>query len=190
MFVIHTGIVVVSVMLIITSMLTLIMLIIWKISIRWIGLFFVVFASIEGIYVSSILYKFILGGFLPLMFVFVIMTIMAIWHYVHVERYMFELRNKVSKDFIEKLATNPDINWVPRMGLLYLKLVQGIPPIFPHFISNIPSIHSVLVLVSIKPILIRKVALEEMLYFSLKQHLWLTVEAFSTLLKILLGPDN
>lgn len=152
-------------MLITTCMLTLIMLVIWKISIWWIALFFVVFVSIEGIYLSSVLYKFIQGGFLPLVFAFVLMTIMAIWHYVHVERYTFELRNKVSKDFIEKLATNPDINRVPGMGLLYSELVQGIPPIFPHFISNIPSIHSVLVFVSIKPIPINKVALEERFLF-------------------------
>ncbi|XP_059448545.1 potassium transporter 5-like [Corylus avellana] len=159
------GIAVVSVMLITTSMLTLIMLVIWKTSIWWIALFFVVFGSIEGVYLSAVLYKFTQGGFLPLVFAFVLMTIMAIWHYVHVERYTFELRNKVSRDFIEKLATNPDINRVPGIGLLYSELVQGIPPIFPHFISNIPSIHSVLVFVSIKPIPISKVALEERFLF-------------------------
>jgi KUP system potassium uptake protein len=162
---IHVGIAVVSVMLITTSMLTLIMLVIWKTSIWWIALFFVVFGSIEGVYLSSVLYKFTQGGFLPLVFAFVLMTIMAIWHYVHVQRYTFELRNKVSRDFIEKLATNPDINRVPGIGLLYSELVQGIPPIFPHFISNIPSIHSVLVFVSIKHIPISKVALEERFLF-------------------------
>ncbi|KAK2981637.1 hypothetical protein RJ640_011744, partial [Escallonia rubra] len=41
----------------------------------------------------------------------------------------------------------------------------GIPPILPHFIDNIPSIHSVLVLVSIKSILVSKVALEERFLF-------------------------
>ena len=165
LYISYAGIAVVSVMLITTSMLTLIMLVIWKTSIWWIALFFVVFGSIEGVYLSSVLYKFTQGGFLPLAFAFVLMTIMAIWHYVHVERYMFELRNKVSRDFIEKLATNPDINRVPGIGLLYSELVQGIPPIFPHFISNIPSIHSVLVFVSIKPIPISKVALEERFLF-------------------------
>ncbi|KAL2347306.1 hypothetical protein Fmac_001306 [Flemingia macrophylla] len=42
----------------------------------------------------------------------------------------------------------------------YEKLL-GIPPIFSHFISNIPSIHSVVVFVSIKAIPIAYVALEE-----------------------------
>ncbi|XP_030956987.1 potassium transporter 5 [Quercus lobata] len=159
------GIAVVTVMLITTGLLTTIMLVVWKTSIWWIALFLVVFGSIEGIYLSSVLYKFIQGGFLPLVFAFVLMTIMGIWHYVHKQRYMFELKNKVSNDFIRELATKPNINRVPGIAFLYSELVQGIPPIFPHFVSNIPSIHSVLVFVSIKSIPISKVAMEERFLF-------------------------
>lgn len=155
----------VTVMLITTGLLTTIMLVVWKTSIWWIALFLVVFGSIEGIYLSSVLYKFIQGGFLPLVFAFVLMTIMGIWHYVHKQRYMFELKNKVSNDFIKELATKPNINRVPGIAFLYSELVQGIPPIFPHFVSNIPSIHSVLVFVSIKSIPISKVAMEERFLF-------------------------
>ncbi|CBI27066.3 unnamed protein product, partial [Vitis vinifera] len=159
------GIAVVAVMVITTCMVTLIMLVIWKTSIWWIALFLVVFSSIEVVYLSSVLYKFKQGGFLPLAFSFVLMAVMGIWHYVHKERYMFELRNKVSSDYIKDLAANPRINRVPGIGLLYSELVQGIPPIFPHFIANVPSIHSVLVFVSIKNIPISKVALEERFLF-------------------------
>ncbi|KAF8020946.1 hypothetical protein BT93_G1380 [Corymbia citriodora subsp. variegata] len=159
------GIAVVSVMVITTCMLTLIMLVIWKTSIWWIVLFFVVFGSIELLYLSSVLYKFIQGGFLPLVFAAVLMTIMIIWHYVHKQRYMYELRNKVSSEFIRDLAANPRINRVHGVGLLYSELVQGIPPILSHFVANIPSIHSVLVLVSIKNLPISKVALEERFLF-------------------------
>ncbi|XP_059446908.1 potassium transporter 5-like [Corylus avellana] len=159
------GIAVVSVMVITTCMITLIMLVIWKTSIWWIALFFLVFGSIEVLYLSSVLYKFPQGGFLPLVFALFLMTIMGIWHYVHKRRYMFELRNKVSSDYVKELATNPNISRVPGIGLLYSELVQGIPPIFPHFIANIPSIHSVLVFVSIKSIPISKVAAEERFLF-------------------------
>lgn len=96
---------------------------------------------------------------------FVLVLMMGIWHYVHQRRYMFELNNKVSSDYIRDLAKNQDINRVPGIGLLYSPLVQGIPPIFPHFISNIPSIHSVLVFVSVKSIPISKVVAEERFLF-------------------------
>lgn len=152
-------------MVITTCMITLIMLVIWKTSIWWIALFFVVFGSIEVLYLSSVLYKFTQGGFLPLVFALFLMIIMGIWHYVQKRRYMFELNNKVSSDYVKELATNPNISRVPGIGLLYSELVQGIPPIFPHFIANIPSIHSVLVFVSIKSIPISKVSSEERFLF-------------------------
>ncbi|XP_030461776.1 potassium transporter 5-like [Syzygium oleosum] len=159
------GIAVVSVMVITTCLLTLVMLVIWKTSIWWIVLFVTIFGSIELIYLSSVLYKFIEGGFLPLVFAAFLMTIMIIWHYVHKQRYMYELKNKVSAEFIRDLATNPSINRVPGVAFLYSELVQGIPPILSHFVANISSIHSIIVLVSIKNLPISKVALEERFLF-------------------------
>ncbi|XP_020551449.1 potassium transporter 5 [Sesamum indicum] len=159
------GIAVVAVMLITTCLVTLIMLVIWKTRIWWISLFFVVFMSVELIYFSSVLYKFTQGGYLPLAFSFALMIMMGIWHYAHQQRYIFELKNKVSTAYVSDLVKNRDVNRLPGIGLLYSELVQGIPPIFPHFISNIPSIHSVVVFVSIKSIPISKVALEERFLF-------------------------
>ncbi|KAK8567839.1 hypothetical protein V6N13_105786 [Hibiscus sabdariffa] len=159
------GIAVVAVMLITTSIVTLIMLVIWKTNILWIILFCVFFGIVESVYLSSVLYKFIQGGYLPLAFSLVLMTIMGIWHYVHLKRYEYELKNKVSNEYVKELVEDPRINRVPGIGLLYSELVQGIPPIFPHFISSIPSIPSVLVFVSIKKLPISKVVLEEQFLF-------------------------
>ncbi|KAL2336391.1 hypothetical protein Fmac_010837 [Flemingia macrophylla] len=105
------------------------------------------------------------GGFVPIVLAFFLPIFMGIWHYVQKERYMFELKNKVSVEYLQKLANSPKVNRVPGIGLLYSELVQGIPPIFSHFISNIPSIHSVVVFVSIKAIPIAYVALEERFLF-------------------------
>lgn len=160
-----TGIAVVAVMVLTTFFVSLIMMVIWKTSIWAISLFFVVFGTVEIIYLSSVLYKFKEGGYLPLAFSAVLMLIMGIWHYVHVKRYMFELQNKVSSDYIKDLSSNPDINRIPGIALLYSELVQGIPPIFPHFIGKIPSVHSIVVFVSIKHIPICKVIMEERFLF-------------------------
>ncbi|XP_022748918.1 potassium transporter 5 [Durio zibethinus] len=159
------GIAVVAVMMITTCMVTLIMLVVWKTNILWIALFFVFFGAVEGIYLSSVLFKFVQGGYLPLAFSLALMIIMGIWHYVHQRKYDFELKNKVSNEYLKQLVEDPSINRSPGMGLLYTELVQGIPPIFPHFISSIPSIHSVLVFVSIKKLPISKIALEERFLF-------------------------
>ncbi|GFQ04434.1 potassium transporter 5 [Phtheirospermum japonicum] len=159
------GIAVVAVMLITTSLITLIMLVIWKTKIWWAFLFFFVFILIELVYFSSVLYKFTQGGYLPLALSLVLMIMMGVWHYAHQQRYVFELKNKVPSAYVRDLAKNGDIKRIPGIGLLYSELVQGVPPIFPHFISNIPSIHSVVVFVSIKSIPISKVAVEERFLF-------------------------
>ncbi|CAA6664153.1 unnamed protein product [Spirodela intermedia] len=159
------GIAVITVMLITTFMVSIIMLVIWKTSIWRIVLFLLVFGGIEAVYTSSALYKFSEGGFLPLALAFFLMSIMAIWHYVHREKYLFELKNKVSSSYLNDVALNPDVRRIPGIGLLYSELVQGIPPIFPHFIQNVPSIHSVLVFVSIKHLPISRVSLEERFLF-------------------------
>lgn len=161
----RAGIAVVTVMLITTFMVSIIMLVIWKTSLWRIMLFLGVFGGIEAVYISSALYKFTEGGFLPLVLSFFLMSIMAIWHYVHREKYLFELKNKVSSSYLDDVALNPNVRRIPGIGLLYSELVQGIPPIFPHFIQNVPSIHSVLVFVSIKHLPISRVSLEERFLF-------------------------
>ncbi|KAI3972135.1 hypothetical protein MKW92_006380 [Papaver armeniacum] len=159
------GIAVVSVMVITTHLVTLIMLFIWKTSMWLVALFYIVLVSIEATYLSAVLYKFTKGGYLPVALALVLMAMMGTWHYVHKKRYMFELQNKVSGEFVRDLVNNRDVNRIPGMGLLYSELVQGIPPIFRHFVDNIPSIHSVLVFVSIKRIPVSKVAAEERFIF-------------------------
>ncbi|XP_061375225.1 potassium transporter 5-like [Gastrolobium bilobum] len=159
------GIAVVCDMLITTCLVSFIMLVIRKKSIWLVALFFLPFSCIELVYFSAQLTKFVEGGFLPIVFALFLTMVMGIWHYVHKERYMFELKNKVSTDYLRKLTNNPSINRVPGIGLLYSELVQGIPPIFPHFIASIPSIHSVVVFVSIKAIPISRVILEERFLF-------------------------
>ncbi|KAG0461310.1 hypothetical protein HPP92_021607 [Vanilla planifolia] len=159
------GIAVVTVMIITTALVTLVMLFIWKTSIWWISLFVIVIGGIEAIYLSSVLSKFVKGGYLPLLFSLFLMLIMSIWHYVHVKHYKFELEHKVSSNYIQDLALNRNITRIPGIGLLYSELVQGIPPIFPHFIEKIPSIHSVLVFVSVKHLPIGKVEPHERFLF-------------------------
>ncbi|XP_065853916.1 potassium transporter 5 [Euphorbia lathyris] len=159
------GIAVVAVMVITTLMVTLIMLVVWKTRVWWIVLFFIVFLLVECVYLSAVLYKFKDGGYLPLAFSVVLMIVMGVWHYVHERRYLYELENKVSSEFIRELASNQAIKRLPGVGLLYSELVQGIPPIFPHFVANIPSVHSILVFVSIKYLPVSKVAPEERFLF-------------------------
>ncbi|KAL5064230.1 hypothetical protein RYX36_025967 [Vicia faba] len=159
------GIAVIGDMMITTILVSLIMLVIWKKSLWMVIIFFCVFGFTEILYFSSQLTKFTGGGYFPIVLALFLTMIMGIWHYVHKERYMFELKNKVSTEYLNELINNADVHRVPGIGLLYSELVQGIPPIFPHFVASVLSIHSVVVFVSIKTVPVSRVASEERFLF-------------------------
>ncbi|KAJ0971903.1 hypothetical protein J5N97_019862 [Dioscorea zingiberensis] len=155
------GIAVVAVMIVTTSLLVLIMLMIWQTNLLLIALFVIVFGSFELLYFSSVLYKFNKGGYLPLSFAAALFFVMYVWHYVQTKRHEFEVEHKVSAQYLSSLGSDLGISRVPGMGLLYTELTQGIPAIFPHFLTNLPAIHSVLVFVSVKYLPVNKVPTEE-----------------------------
>ncbi|CAL5011135.1 unnamed protein product [Urochloa decumbens] len=144
------GICVVLVMLITTLLLTLVMLLVWRANAAWVALFFAVFAAAESAYLSSVLYRFAHGGYIPAAISAGLMAVMVLWHYVHVRRYEHELERTVSHDAVRELLARRDVARVPGIGLLYTELVQGIPPVFPHLVDKIPSVHALLLFVSVK----------------------------------------
>ncbi|KAJ1294720.1 hypothetical protein BS78_01G167500 [Paspalum vaginatum] len=156
---------VVLVMIITTVLMTIVMLLVWKVNIWWIAIFFIVFMSTESVYTAAVLYKFTHGPYMPLAMSAVLMFIMIVWHYVHVKRYKYELDHTVSRDEVKDLLERRDLKKVPGLGLFYTELVQGIPPIFPHLIEKIPTIHSVIVFITVKKLSVPHVDVSERFLF-------------------------
>lgn len=148
-----------------SALLTLIMIMIWKTHIIFIILYVVVIGSVELIYLSSVLYKFDQGGYLPLAFAVFLIIIMLVWNYVYRRRYMYELSHKVPSEKVEEIVLNSNVRRIPGIAFFYSELVQGIPPIFEHYVANVPALHSVLVFVSIKSLPISRVPAEERFLF-------------------------
>ena len=148
-----------------SSFMVLVMIMIWKTHILLVISYVVVIGSIELLYLSSVLYKFDQGGYLPLAFALVLMVIMYIWNNVYRRKYYYELDNKISPEMVKELATSTNINRIPGLAIFYSELVHGIPPIFKHYMANVPALHSALIFVSIKSLPISKVPVEERFIF-------------------------
>ncbi|MCO5598048.1 hypothetical protein L7F22_052138 [Adiantum nelumboides] len=156
------GMAVLAVMLVTTTLVTLIMLMIWRTKLYLALAFFVIFGTVEMIYFTANLYKFTEGGWLPVAFSFILVVIMAVWHYVTSKKYKFESDNKVSMtSLVCRLESKLGLSRVPGIGLMYTQLVQGVPPIFDLFVDNMKALHSVLVFVSVKHLPISSVPVEE-----------------------------
>ncbi|MED6155238.1 hypothetical protein PIB30_003425 [Stylosanthes scabra] len=159
------GIAVVFVMTLTSGFLVLIMIMIWKTNILLIISYVLIIGSVEVIYLSSVLYKFDQGGYLPLAFAAVLMFIMYVWNNVYRRKYYYELDHKISPEKVKEIACNTSLCRLPGLAMFYSELVQGIPPIFKHYVANVPALHSVLIFVSIKSLPISKVPTEERFLF-------------------------
>lgn len=161
------GIAVVFVMTLTSTLLVIIMIMIWKVNIILVIAYVVVVGSVELLYLSSVLYKFYQGGYLPLAFAVFLMTIMYVWNDVYRSKYHYELDHKISPDQLWDIMAGVGSNCrrIPGLAIFYSELVQGIPPIFGHYMANVPVLHSVLVFVSIKSLPISKVPWKERFLF-------------------------
>lgn len=148
-----------------SAFLVLVMIMIWKTHIVLIILYVVIIGSVELVYLSSVLYKFDQGGYLPIAFALFLMSVMYIWNYVHRKKYYFELDHKISPDKVKEIMMENNSYRLPGLAIFYSELVHGIPPIFKHYVANVPALHSVLVFVSIKSLPISKVPIEERFLF-------------------------
>lgn len=142
-----------------------IMLVIWKTNILLVILYVLVISSTEYIYLSSVLSKFSQGGYLPFLFATALVFIMCTWNYVYRANYNYEINHKVSQEVIKDMIMDTNISRLRGLAIFYSQLAHGIPPIFKHYVDNVPALHSVIVFVSIKSLPISKVPLDERFLF-------------------------
>ncbi|KAF8017246.1 hypothetical protein BT93_H2438 [Corymbia citriodora subsp. variegata] len=159
------GIAVVFVFNITSIFLVIVMVMIWKTNILLVILYSLTIGLTEFLFLSSVLYKFIDGGYVPLVFAVVMVTIMLVWNYGYRKKYEYELENKVSREALVTIMSDTNIHRVPAVTLFYTDLVHGISPVFTQYVANVPALNSVLVFVSIKSLTISRVPLEERFVF-------------------------
>ncbi|CAN0911849.1 Putative potassium transporter 12 [Linum grandiflorum] len=156
-----SGTAVVVVTLVTTLLVTLIMILVWRCHWVFVILFAAFFFLIEGTYFASIILKVHEGGWVPLSIAACCFVAMYGWHYGRQKCYEFEIHGKVSMAWLVGLGPSLGLVRVPGIGLVYTKLVSGVPHIFSHFITNLPAIHSVVIFICIKYLPVCTVPQEE-----------------------------
>ncbi|XP_020275247.1 putative potassium transporter 8 [Asparagus officinalis] len=147
-----SGLAVISVMLVTTCLTSLVMILCWRKPPLLALSFLIFFGSIEALYFSASLIKFLEGAWLPILLALILMSVMFIWHYGTIKKYESDLYNKVSLDWLLTLAPNLGIVRVPGVGLVYSDLVSGIPSNFFRFVTTLPAFHRILVFLCVKSV--------------------------------------
>lgn len=146
------GLAVITVMLVTTCLMSLVIVLCWNKSILLAVGFVFLFGTIEALYFSASLVKFLEGAWVPIALAFIFLIIMCVWHYGTLKKYEYEVHNKVSINWLLGLGPNLGIVRVHGIGLVHTELVSGIPAIFSHFMTNLPAFHQVLVFLCIKSV--------------------------------------
>lgn len=148
-------------MLVTTCLMSLIIVLCWHQSVILAISFVVFFGTIEALYFSASLIKFLEGAWVPIALAFMFMIMMCIWHFGTLKKYEFDVQNKVSVDWLLSLGPSLGIVRVRGIGLIHTELVSGIPAIFSHFVTNLPAFHQVLVFLCVKSVPVPHVKHEE-----------------------------
>ncbi|KAA8530256.1 hypothetical protein F0562_004965 [Nyssa sinensis] len=156
-----SGLAVITVMLVTTCLMSLVIVLCWHKSVLLAICFIFFFGSIEALYFSASLIKFLEGAWVPVALSFIFLIIMFTWHYGTLKKYEFDVQNKVSITWLLGLGPNLGIVRVRGIGLIHTELVSGIPAIFSHFVTNLPAFHQVLVFLCIKSVPVPHVRPEE-----------------------------
>ncbi|KAG9135940.1 hypothetical protein Leryth_021181 [Lithospermum erythrorhizon] len=156
-----SGLAVITVMLVTTCLMSLVMVLCWNKSVILALCFVLFFGSIEALYFSASLIKFLEGAWVPIAIAAIFVMVMCIWHYGTQKKYEFDVQNKVSVDWLLGLGPSLGIVRVGGIGLIHTDLVSGIPSIFSHFVTNLPAFHQVLVFLCVKSVPVPHVKHEE-----------------------------
>ncbi|KAF2538378.1 hypothetical protein F2Q68_00022754 [Brassica cretica] len=158
-----SGLAVITVMLVTTCLMSLVIVLCWRKSTLYALAFIFFFGTIESLYFSASLIKFREGPWVPLALSFIFLLLMYLWHYGTVMRYVFDVQNKVSVNWLLTLfgSSNLGIVRVRGIGVISTELVSGVPAIFCHFVTNLPAFHLVVVFLCVKSVPVPHVKPEE-----------------------------
>ncbi|KGN51818.1 potassium transporter 6 [Cucumis sativus] len=156
-----SGLAVITVMLVTTCLMSLVIVLCWHRSVFLAIGFIFFFGTIESLYFSASLIKFLEGAWVPIAISFVFLIVMYVWHYGTLKKFEFDIQNKVSINWLLSLGRSLGIVRVRGIGVVQTELVSGIPGIFTHFVTNIPAFHQVLVFLCIKHVPVPHVRPEE-----------------------------
>jgi KUP system potassium uptake protein len=140
---------------------SLVIVLCWHQNVLFALAFVLFFGTLESLFFSASLTKFLQGAWVPIALAFVFMTVMYVWHYGTLKKYEFDVQNKVSINWLLGIGPSIGIVRVRGVGLIHTDLVSGIPVIFSHFVTNLPAFHQILVFLCIKHVPVPHVRPEE-----------------------------
>ena len=177
------GVCVILVTFITTSMVSLVGLVVWRKPIYWVFLFFLVFATLDGLFLSSALLKVPDGAWFTLALGAFLSSIFVLWRFGKENQWRAEASDKVAPwdlltesypDDAEQKSCEPELRFTNRFGRGHVSRLRGIgiffdksgtpngtPAVFVHFLQKFQAVPTVAVFFHIRPLSCPSVAPED-----------------------------
>ncbi|XP_073127617.1 potassium transporter 26-like isoform X2 [Henckelia pumila] len=155
------GVAIICVMLITTCLVTLVMLVIWDTNFFLILAFFVPFLFVETCFLSAMVNKIPLGGWVPFAIAAFFMIIMLSWTSGRSKKTKFDSERKLGLEELHRILYESDLHHPSGICLFCADLVNGVPPIIRHYIHNTNSLREITIIVTIRTLPIKTVLPEE-----------------------------
>lgn len=126
-----------------------------------VALYFFVFFTMEGVYVSAVLTKIPEGGWIPFAISFFLAFIMFGWFYGRQRKIDYELTHKIDMERLGLLLSTPGVQRVPGLCFFYTNIQDGLTPMLGHYVKNMKSLHKVTIFTTLRYFLVPKVATHE-----------------------------
>ncbi|KAJ6347375.1 hypothetical protein OIU76_003953 [Salix suchowensis] len=124
-------------------------------------------ACITGIFVTTCLTSMVIDFVWHKSLFGALLYFLILWnnrdniHLIFMKKYLYDLHNKVSMKWILTLDSDLGIVRIPGIGLVYTELSSGVPAMFSHFITDLPTFYQVVVFICIKTVPIPYVSQKE-----------------------------
>eukprot|EP00898_Chlorokybus_atmophyticus_P003945 jgi/Chlat1/4551/Chrsp29S00337 len=164
------GVAVVSVMTLTTCLITLVILVVWQKPWPLAAAFFLVFGTIDGFLLSTVLHKVPQGGWFTLAMAGAFFVPMFVWYYGSSLKQQYDIDGKKTVEALLMQCNCPaQVIASPRVpeqalethlimrdnarhvsryngvGLFYSEMISGAPPVFVHYLQNIPALPEVVI---------------------------------------------
>ncbi|TGO28635.1 hypothetical protein BPAE_0025g00440 [Botrytis paeoniae] len=170
------GVCVIFVTFITTCMVSLVAIIIWRINVLIVLIFFLVFAALDGVYLSSALIKVPTGAWFTLLLAFILSCIFVLWRYGKEQQWTSEAQDRIPPSaFITTTSLHPHtptssltaaygshpITTVPSVGIFFDKIGDQLPIVFTQFVRKFCATPEIIIFLHMRPLSVPNVPDEE-----------------------------
>lgn len=148
-------------------MVSLVAIIIWRVNVLVVFIFFLVFAALDGVYLSAALIKVPAGAWFTLLLAAILSCIFVLWRYGKEQQWTSEAQDRIppshfmtfdpkssnsSSAFLTAAYGSHPVTTVPSVGIFFDKVGDQLPIVFTQFVRKFCATPEIIIFLHLRPL--------------------------------------